>query len=105
MTRLLSDKKQQYVSIGFGLGGFAHLHQRALPAWSPPPRPRCPHLQEYVCSWGCQSRVWGRVTSTGNGEATPEPRASARHLPDGRDAPEPGSALQRGTELTLGVRR
>ena len=55
MTRLLSDKKQQYVSIGFGLGGFAHK----VCVWGSPtctngpflPGPHLPAPASKVCIW------------------------------------------------------
>lgn len=70
MTRLLSDKKQQYVSIMTVASGFSGkiLRGHLSPHQRPPLSPlRWAHTtQEHVLSWACQSRVWEEVTGTRN---------------------------------------
>lgn len=68
MTRLLSAKKQQYVSTGHrpGFSGKTGTEGPASPRLSAPSAP-CPweptpprrHPKEHVLSWGSQSGSWG----------------------------------------------
>lgn len=68
MTRLLSDKKQQYVSTRYGLAEFqarcsaVPSHSLQRPRLSPVPWE--PAAEEHVPSRGCQSRVRGQATGT-----------------------------------------